>query len=249
MTSFPPIDQSTVSAITDTFSKVSTVVMGLMGLVIVARFSLLAIQVGSVDRYAAVVREAVVVLITIALFPFLLKTSVSAISELASRFEFQSMDMGRGAVDEAFEEVLKSQPALWACAKIVSISFLYLVRTCFTLLLAIMCSAIPLVLLIEFIFGSRIGVATIGSTILALLSWPILWNLIGLLAMQLAPVMTETSVAGAVFSMMVHLIQLLSPLFCFALIKTAAPHAAASAFMQLPLGKVAIAAKVAKKAM
>ena len=246
MTSFPPIDPATVEAISATFEKVSTVVMGFIGLVVVARFSLLALQVGSVDQYASVVRDAVMVLITIALFPYLLKISVSTVAELAAKFEFRAMEMPQGAINQVLEEMMKSEYGLAFIIKMTALGLNYFVRGCFTLLLAILCSAIPLILLIEFIFGARIGVATLGSTILALLCWPILWNLIGLLAIQIAPTVTETSLAAITFSVLVHIVQFASPLFCFALIKTAAPHAAAKTFAQLPMMK---AGKLAKKAM
>ncbi len=229
MMPFPPIDPGTVSAITETFSKVSTVVLGFIGLIMVARFALLALQVAGADEYAQVVQDAAMVLITVSLFPFLFKTGISTVTELAARFSFQEMNVSRGAIGE-FIDVMKSYNLVWRVAlEISSLSFPYIVRSVFTLLIAVFCSAIPLIVLSEFIFGVRIGVASIGSTILALILWPVLWNLIGLLAIQLAPSFGATSLSNGVFAILVQIAQFVSPLFCFSLLKTAAPQAAGNA--------------------
>lgn len=225
MTPFPPIEPATVSAIADTFSKVSVVVTGLIGAVMVARFALLSMRVAGADEYAAVVQDAALFLITIALFPFLFKTGISAVTELAGKFEYREMNLSRGVMGEFVDQIKGMNYAFSAIIDITSMSFLYIVRTIFTLLLAILCSAIPLMLLTEFIFGVRIGVAAIGSTILALILWPVLWNIIGLLAIQIAPSQSGTSLAAGVFVFLVQLTQFLSPLICFVLLKSAAPHA------------------------
>jgi hypothetical protein len=229
MMPFPPIDPGTVSAITETFSRVSAVVMGFVGVVMVARFSLLALQVAGADEYALVVQDAVMVLITISLFPFLFKTGISTVTELAARFDYQEMSVSRGAMGE-YIDAMKEYNIVWRVAlEISSLSFPYIVRSIFTLLIAVFCSAIPLIVLSEFIFGVRIGVASIGSTILALILWPVLWNLIGLLAIQLAPSFGATSLANGVFAVLVQITQFLSPVFCFSILKTAAPNAAGNA--------------------
>ena len=222
MTPFPPIDPLTVTSITETFSSVSVVVTSLIGAVMVARFALLAMQVAGADQYAAVVQDAV-------LFSFLFKVAISAVTELAGKFEYREMNLPRGVMGEFIDQLRGMTYPISLIVDVVSMSFLYIVRTIFTLVLAVLCSAIPLMLLTEFVFGVRIGVAGIGSTILALILWPVLWNIIGVLAIRLAPSMSETSLSAGVFVFLVQLVQFLSPVLCFILLKSAAPQAAARA--------------------
>lgn len=227
MMPFPPIDQAMISGITDTFSKVSVVVIGLMGMITVARFSMLIVRVAPPDSYAAVLKEAVTVLVALTLFPFVIKIAVSSVSEISQRLSFQAIEMRSGPVSELIDTVYSWNIVLQVLGAIGKVSFQYIVRAIFSLILGVSCAAIPLILLGEFIFGFSMGLHRIGATIFAFLMWPVLWNLLGLLALSMWPSFGDTSLSNFIFYWIVQLAQLFSPLFCASVLRTASPGSVA----------------------
>lgn len=226
MTAFPPIDSGVLQAVLDTFQRVAGVVLGLTGAVFIARAALLVAQVEGAHAFADLVRETVVLLLALAIFPFVLKTVVAGSSQIASLVHFEARARSAGAIDHLLGSLRSQMLFFGLLTDIGDLTIQHLVRSVFSLLIGLLAVAAPLVFVSGYILGQGIGVGALGSSLLAFSLWPVLWNVIGLLSSTLWPSFQETSLSSIVFSLAVTGLQFLSPLFCLALLRQSAPQAA-----------------------
>lgn len=226
MTAFPPIDSAVLQAVLETFQRVAGIVLGITSAVFIARVALLIVQVEGSHAFADLIRDTVALLLALAIFPFVLKTIVAASGQIAELVRFEAHARSSGAIDNLLGS-LKSQVLMFGLiADIGDITIQHLVRSVFSLLIGLLAVAAPLVFISGYILGQGIGVAALGSNLLAFSLWPVLWNVIGLLSSTLWPAFQDTSLSSIVFSIAVTVLQFLSPLFCLALLRQMAPQAA-----------------------
>lgn len=226
MTTFPPVDQMVLDAVLQTFSKVSTLVIGITGAVFVARAALLIIQVSAPSAYGDLLRDTIALLLALSVFPFVLKTVIQTSGELAGLIHFEAMSRSSGAIDQLFEEMGARLPFFGAMIGLGSITIQYLLKAVFSLLVGLLSVAAPLVFISGYVLGTGLGAQALGSSLIALSLWPVLWNTVGLLASMLWPSFQETSLASIVFSFTVLILQFASPFFCLAILRQMAPQAA-----------------------
>lgn len=226
MTPFPPIDSTVLQAVLDTFEIVSRIVLGLTGAVFIARASLLVIQVEGAQAFSTLVRETIVLLLSLSIFPFVLKTLIAGTGQVAALIRFEAHSRSVGAIDGFIESIRTQLPLFGILADVGQLTLQHFVRAVFSLLVGLLAVATPLVFFSGYILGQGIGVAAIGSALLTLCLWPALWNIIGLFSSALWPSFQGTSLSSVVFSVVVTLLQFISPLFCLALLRQLSPQSA-----------------------
>ncbi|MBL7687401.1 MAG: hypothetical protein JNJ49_05160 [Bdellovibrionaceae bacterium] len=226
MTPFPPIDSGVLQAVIETFQRVAGIVLGITSAVFIARVALLIVQVEGAHAFADLVRDTVVLLLALAIFPFVLKTVVMASAQIASAIRFEAYARSSGAIDNLLGSLKTHVLFVGLLSDIGDITVLHLVRAVFSLLIGLLAVAAPLIFISGYVLGQGIGVAALGSSLLAFALWPVLWNVIGLLSSNLWPSFQSTSLSSIVFSIAVTVLQFFSPLFCLALLRQVAPQSA-----------------------
>lgn len=226
MTPFPPIDSGVLQAVLETFQRVAGIVLGITSAVFIARVALLLVQVEGAHAFADLIRDTVVLLLALAVFPFVLKTVVNGSGQIAKLIHFEAQARSSGAIDNLLGPLKTNMLFLGLLTDIGDLTILHLVRAVFSLLIGLLAVAAPLIFISGYILGQGIGVAALGSSLLAFSLWPVLWNVIGLLSSTLWPSFQGTSLSSIVFSIAVTVLQFLSPLFCLALLRQMAPQAA-----------------------
>jgi hypothetical protein len=226
MTAFPPIDSAVLQAVLETFQRVAGIVLGITSAVFIARVALLIVQVEGSHAFASLVRDTVVLLLALAIFPFVLKTVVSGSGQIAELIRFEAHSRSSGPIDNLLGSLKNQMLIFGLISDIGDITIQHLVRSVFSLLIGLLAVAAPLIFISAYILGQGIGVAALGSNLLAFSLWPVLWNVIGLLSSTLWPAFQDTSLSSIVFSIAVTILQFLSPLFCLSLLRQMAPQAA-----------------------
>jgi hypothetical protein len=228
MTPFPPIDSEMLSAILETYSKVSLIVTGAIGAIFIARTTLLLLSVSSPNSYFELFKETVLLLLALNLSPFVLKTVLSSSSEIAGLIRFEPQERIEGPVDGLLASLAENLSFLGVALDIGDLTVKHLVRAVFSLLIGLLSVAAPLIFISGYIFGQGIGVPALGSSLVALSLWPVLWNVIGLLGSTLWPTFQGTSLSSFVFAIAVSALQVLSPFFVVSLLRNAEPQSAIS---------------------
>lgn len=226
MTPFPPIDPGVLQAVLDTFQRVAGIVMGLTSAIFVTRVAFLIVQVEGANAYSDLIRDTVVLLLALTVFPFVLKTVVAASGQISSLIHFEARSRSTGAIDNLLGTFKTNMVLIGLLADIGDLTIQHLVRAVYSLLIGLLAIAAPVVFVSGYVLGQGIGVSAVGSSLLAFTLWPVLWNVIGLLSSTLWPSFQETSLSSIVFSIAVTVLQFLSPLFAVVLLRQLAPQAA-----------------------
>lgn len=216
MNPFLPMDPNALEVALSQFSRVSLVVSGLVGTVMLGRFVLLLIQVAAAESYGAVLKDAVVYFVTISLFPRLLKAFFEMAGELALSIALKNpVPPPSTALMSAFDNTF-----LLFFPKILrEMGTLYLAQAIYTLLLSILIAIGPVVIFLAVLVQGA-GVAGYLGTIITLSLWPLTWNLLGALSAEIDSGFSGSTLAQIAFHFVVQLLQLASPLFSVFLFRT-----------------------------
>lgn len=221
MTPFLPMDAAALSISLAHFQKVALVTSSVFGLVVVARFALLAVTLGSSQSYGTVLRDALIYLVAISVFPSLLRVVVDISGSLAMAISFEPTVVEEDAVNGYLEAVRSGLGFISVIFDLGRFGVVYVARAFYTLLLAILIAIGPVILMLSALIGGG-GVMPYASSIGLLLLWPVTWNLLGSLAGEVSRSNGQSSLGIYCFWFVVQLLQLLSPLFSVFIFKSMA---------------------------
>lgn len=229
MMAFPPLDPAMMDAVLSTFNSVAKAVMGLIGALFIVRSALLVIQMESAESYFALFRETLTLLLALTIFPNALKIVVSAAGELSGLIRFTEKTRELGAIDEFFLAVAQTFPWVSFLSELGNLAVYHIIRSVYSILIGLLAVASPLIFMSGYLTGRGIGVAQVSTLTLAMCLWPTLWNVIGLLGSSLWLQFQGSSLSSLIFSIVVLVLQVFSPLFCLSLLRDLRPQAAFSA--------------------
>ncbi len=221
MSPFLPMSPVLLDTSLKEFSHVAGIISGLVGLIMVARFVLLLIQVSGSEEYAAVLRDALIFFISISLFPPLMRALVSTTSHLAFAIQFDSVEVKSGTLASYFKAIEDRIPLVGLVSDLGHSSVLHMARGAYSLLLSILIAIGPVVIFTaRLIFANTLQPYVTSILILSL--WPVTWNLLGSLALKISKGFESTSIGQFCFWLIVDILQLLSPIFSAYLFKNLA---------------------------
>lgn len=238
MNAFYPIDETTLDIALAQFSKVSGLLMTVVGTVMIARFVLVLIQVGDAGGYSTVLKDVVTYLIAINLYAPVLKIFMESLASLSSQIVVPEAEPPPGTLSAYFHLMEDKAPWISIMTDLGSSSVLHIAQAIYSVLLALLIAIAPVVIFIAILLHG-VGVRGYVTAICALSLWPLTWNLLACLASETAKGSESTSLGQFCFWAVVHLLQLLSPIFSVFLFKTLAtgeafhkPTAAAQAALK-----------------
>lgn len=212
MAAFMPINQAMLEAALGQFSKVSVVVTGLLGFIVVLRMTFLLLSLAAAEAYAEVLRDALIYLLAVSLFPSLVKVAVEITGSLAFAIDFSAPMREPNLVDR-YLQALQPQLGIFGIAvELGGLGILHIARAIYSLLLSVLVAIGPVVVFMS-VQITRSGLRSYITALLSLLLWPLCWNLMGALATEISRDLTATSLGSYCFWMVVSMLQILSPIF------------------------------------
>jgi len=228
MMSFPPLDPAMMDSVLSTFNVVAKAVMGLIGALFIARSALLVALMESAESYFALFRETLTLLLALTIFPHAFKIVVSGTGELAGLIRFTEKTRELGAIDEFFAAIAHAIPWVSFLSELGNLAVYHIIRSIYSILIGLLAVASPLIFISGYLTGRGIGVSQVTTIVLAMCLWPTLWNVIGLLGSALWLQFQGSSLSSLIFSIVVLVLQIFSPLFCLSLLRDLRPQAALS---------------------
>jgi hypothetical protein len=229
MMAFPPLDPSMMEAVLNTFGIVAKAATGLIGALFIVRSALLLVSMESAESYFMLFKETLTLLLALTIFPHAFRILVSGTGELAGLIRVESQMRELGAIDEFFSAISQAIPWISFLNELGSLAVYHVIRAVYSVLIGLLAVASPLVFISAYLTGRGIGVSQVSTMILAMCLWPTLWNVIGLLGSKLWLQFQGSSLSSLIFSIVVLVLQIFSPLFCLSLLRDLRPQAAISA--------------------
>lgn len=230
---FPPLDPSMMDAVLSTFDVIAKAVTGLIGALFIVRSALLVVSMESAESYFALFRETLTLLLALTVFPHAFKILVNGTGDLAGLIRFQEQTRELGAIDEFFAAISQAIPWISFLNELGSLAIYHVIRAVYSVMIGLLAVASPLIFISGYLTGRGIGVSQVSTMILAMCLWPALWNVIGILGETLWTQFQGSSLSSLIFSIVILVLQIFSPLFCLSLLKDLRPQAAFSAAVRI----------------
>lgn len=222
-----PVDSVAIGSMLHHFQKTALVMTSLVALMITARITLSLISSEGVISYGSIFKDAVLYFALINLFPICFRYGIDILGGAALRFAFSiPNNTDEGSFKNAVSLLKDSSIILRVFSSVGPWLICHLAQTISTLLISILVAIGPVVIFMNTMLGFTRGISPYLSAVIGLCLWPLLWNLLGSLSVEIWPSFQETSLMQVVYWTCVSILQLLSPLFCIVLFKTLAPGAA-----------------------
>ena len=219
MTPFLPMNQLIFDLSLSWFSKIASVTYGLIGVFLTIKFAFLILQMAHASDYFETIKGAASYLGMTLAFPILAKLLIFGASDIANKIIIPSTRPELEGIGKYFEIIFASFPLIQFVWKIADILVLNIAWAFHTVLISVLIAISPLIffgaMMTDFSTGVRPYFTTLGSLCL----WPILWNILGALSVGVLSSINSAPITSFCFYIVFHMLQLLSPIFCFSLLK------------------------------
>jgi hypothetical protein len=209
------------------FQKSSQLVSALVGLLFVARVSILVTTLSGPSEYGETLKDTLQYFIIISLFPQVLKISNQIVQDLASRLYWEPTNLDLGFWETIFKTLKESNPLFTVAFDITPLIITHLAQSVSTLMICLLVAIGPIVILLNTMLDYTRGLSTYFTALVSFMLWPVLWNMLGTLSQEILN-SQSTGLIRLVFASAVLILQSLSPLFCIFLFSSLAPGKAIS---------------------
>ncbi|WP_413942684.1 hypothetical protein [Bdellovibrio sp. HCB-162] len=218
-----PMNEPVLEAGLTLYTKVSTIMFGLVALAFTMRVVFLMVRIARPSEYGAVITDTIVYLGLSGLYPMLMKTTMSVCRELAFKVKYPPLTDVQEKIADFSNTLLAGYDSIQIFSKIFDITINLLSQSVYTIFLSLLLAIAPVMIFLSVMLGLAQGVKMYFGTFISFALWPVLWNLIGLLGKELGPHIFNSPLSVVVFWLVIQALQFLSPLFCFFLFRTASP--------------------------
>jgi hypothetical protein len=205
------------------FSKVSVMMLGLIGTIFLMRVIALQARFAHAEDYATLLKDVVLYFAMIQLFPILVRMIYSTGAGLATKISFVPVTVAQSKLDDFFSSMFFDFQILKITAKIGDFVILNLAQGFYSIFTALLLSIAPIFIFMSTILGFEKGLGFYFTTIISISLWPVVWNLIGLFGKELFNSTDSSTLTIIIYWFLIQLLQLLSPLFCLFLLKSLSP--------------------------
>jgi hypothetical protein len=209
------------------FQKSSQLVSALVGLLFVARVSILVTTLSGPSEFGETLKDTLQYFIIISLFPQVLKISNQIVQDLASRLYWEPAQLDLGFWETIFKTLKESNPLFTVAFDITPLIITHLAQSVSTLMICLLVAIGPIVILLNTMLDYNKGLSTYFTALVSFMLWPVLWNMLGTLSQEILN-SQSTGLIRLVFASAVLILQSLSPLFCIFLFSSLAPGKAIS---------------------
>lgn len=230
MIPFDPISQNVLTASLATFNKVAIGAYSIIALIVIFRVVLGLMTVAPLSHYIDLLGNIILFFISIKLFPHGLNIATKLIDDLAARLTFKLDGHSTEEALNFLEKITSDYELLFIMFRFLDLSVVELTRAIFSFLFGTIISIAPLFFLLALIFNQNSVVKIYLFTLAALLFWPVTWNILGLLSINLVKQFDEGPVSSIMFTLATNALQFLSPIFNYALLKNVNPSSIGSSW-------------------
>ncbi len=223
MNSFFPVSDVILTSGFSLFTKVSALMIGLVGIIFVMRIVSLQARLASLYEYGSVVKDMILYFALLSLFPFLIRLIYGTSASIAQKISFVPATVAQSKLDEFLSSLFFEYQFLKVIAKIGDFVVINLAHGMYSIFTALLLSIAPIIIFMSTVLGFEKGLAAFFSSIISVSLWPVVWNLIGLLGKELFNSYDNSTLTVVVYWVIIQVLQLLSPIFCMFLLKSLSP--------------------------
>ena len=205
------------------FSKVSMMMMGLVGIIFLIRVVALQVRIAGASEYGDVFKDLILYFSMISLFPLIIRLIYSTSEKLATKISFVPVSVAQTKLDEFFSTLFYNFAFIKIIAKINEYLILTIAEGFYSIFTALLLSIAPIFIFMTTVLGFEKGLGFYFTTIISISLWPVVWTLIGLFGKELFNSTTSSTLTIVIYWILIQLFQLLSPLFCLFLLKSLSP--------------------------
>lgn len=238
MNAFIPISEVVLSSGLGLFTKVSAIVSGFVGVIFFMRIAFLVVKISPAQDYGKLIYDVVFYFGLISLFPMITKLIVFGIGSLASKISYLPPDQAQTDLTDFADKLLSASPVLMVTIK-ASFHFIQAIAySIYTALISLFIAAAPVFIFMSTILDVQNGLKSFFGMLISLSLWPVLWNLLGQLALTVGSQIHDSPISSVCFWVVILGLQLLSPLFTLSLFKNMSTDVGTSKFLKMAtLGK------------
>lgn len=238
MNTFMPISELVLSGGLSLFTKVSALVSGFVAVVFFMRMTFLVVKISPAQDYGKLIFDVVFYFGLLSLFPIFTKLIVFGIGDLAQKISYLPPEQAQSDLIDLADKLLSASPVLMITIKagfhiIQAIAF-----SVYTSLISLFIAAAPVFIFLATILEMQIGLKLFFGMLISLSLWPVLWNILGQLAITVGAQIPQSPISSVCFWAVILVLQLLSPLFTLSLFKNMSTDIGASKALKIAsLGK------------
>lgn len=219
MNSFLPINEAVVTASLILFQKVAAAVTAFVSVIVILRMTYLVVKISPANEYGDLLKDTVSFLGIIMIFPMILKLIIYGIADLAKKISFVTPAESQAGISAFFNRMFSDYPILSIFGKIGDILILGFANAVYTALLSLFIASAPVFFFLALLLNVHNGIKGYFSLIISLSLWPIMWNILGQLSIQISSQFNDSPVSSVCFWFVIQVLQLISPIFSFILFK------------------------------
>lgn len=219
MNSFMPISDVVLTSGLSLFAKVSAVISGLIAVIFFMRMAFLVVKISPVQEYGKLIYDVGFYLALISLFPTITKLIVFGIGDLAAKISYLPPEQAQNDLIDFADKLLSSSPVLMVTIKAGFYFIQAIAYSVYTALISLFIAAAPIFIFLSTVLDIQNGLKAFFGILISLSLWPVMWNLLGQLALTVGSQIQESPISSVCFWLVILTLQLLSPLFTFSLFK------------------------------
>lgn len=217
-----PIHAEAIDVVLRYFQDVCFIMSALVAILFTARTLMTFLTFGNVGAYGELVTDALEYFVLISLFPPLFRITAEIIGDLSTRLYFQTSLIE----PDIISTLILHNPYVLAFVKLVPIAVNYIAQTLSVISVAVLVGVGPLLILLNTLLDFNRGTSLYFSSLLSFMLWPVVWNMLGLLAVDIWDSYKGSTFYGVIFWFVVVCVQIFSPFFCIYLLQTMKPDEA-----------------------
>lgn len=235
MIPFLPMNEAVLNGSLALFSKVSTLIIGLVSVIFTMRVAFLVVRVSPASDYADLLKDTVIFLGFLGIYPILLKLIVFGIGDLATQVSYSPNESAQKSIQGFVDRMFMDFPILMVSGRIGDLIIGAFAQSIYTALISLFVATAPIFIFLTTMLNIQSGIKSYFHILIALSLWPLMWNILGQLALNVGNQFQDAPVSSLCFWLVIQGLQFLSPIFTFGLIKNMSTS--------VGLGKVALIGK------
>lgn len=228
MNSLTPISEIILSSGLSMFTKVSGVMAVLVSAIFIMRIVALQVRLAGAAEYGMLVKDVIYYFAMLSLFPFLVKLIYGVSEGLATKIYYIPLMEADSKLQEFLTLLFYKDTFAKVTGHLGTYFFIYLAQGLYSMFTGLLLSIAPVFIFMATVLGFEKGLGFYFNSIISISLWPVLWNLLGLLGNELFKSIENSTISVVVYWVLIHVLQLVSPIFCIAFINNLSPSGAAA---------------------
>lgn len=219
MNAFMPISEMVLLSGLNLFAKVSAIASGFVAVLFFMRMAFLVVKISPAQEYGTLIFDVAFYLGLISLFPIVTKLIVFGIGAFAEKISYLPPEQAQTDLIDFADKLLSATPVLMVTIKAGFHFIQAIAYSIYTALISLFIAAAPVFIFMSTVLDIQNGLKAFFGMLISLSLWPVLWNLLGQLALTVGSQIQESPISSVCFWLVILTLQLLSPLFTLSLFK------------------------------